>query len=134
MQAETADGPEKFQIAVNKVKVALQPLATTVFDGVAKALDWLTPKLETFLSWVSENPELVIGLATALGILSAAIFVAAAAQWAMNSALLASPITWIIIGVGAIIAAIALLAINWDSVWPVLVSAWDAIVAAWQVA
>lgn len=134
VQAETADGPEKFQIAVNKVKVALQPLATTVFDGVAKALDWLTPKLETFMSWVSENPQLVAGLAAALGVLSAAIFVAAAAQWAMNSALLASPITWIIIAIGAIIAAIVLLAVNWDMVWPVLVGAWDAIVAAWQVA
>ena len=134
VQAETADGPEKFQIAVNKVKVALQPLAATVFDGVAKALDWLTPKMEAFIAWAHENPELIKGIAIALGVLSAAIFVAAAAQWVMNSALLASPITWIIIGIGAIIAAIVLLIANWDSVWPVLVGAWDAIVAAWNVA
>lgn len=134
VQADTADGPEKFQIAVNKVKLALQPLAATVFDGVAKALDWITPKMEAFIAWAQENPELIKGIAIALGVLSAAIFVAAAAQWVMNSALLASPITWIIIGIGAIIAAIVLLIANWDSVWPVLVGAWDAIVAAWNVA
>lgn len=134
VQADTADGPEKFQIAVNKVKLALQPLAATVFDGVAKALDWLTPKMEAFIAWAHENPELIKGIAIALGVLSAAIFVAAAAQWVLNSALLASPITWIIIGIGAIIAAIVLLIANWDSVWPVLVGAWDAIVAAWNVA
>ncbi len=134
VQADTADGPEKFQIAVNKAKLALQPLAATVFDGVAKALDWLTPKMESFIAWAHENPELIKGIAIALGVLSAAIFVAAAAQWVMNSALLASPITWIIIGIGAIIAAIVLLIANWDSVWPVLVGAWDAIVAAWDAA
>lgn len=134
VQEDTADGPEKFQIAVNKAKLALQPLATTVFDGVAKALDWLTPKMEAFIAWAHENPELIKGIAIALGVLSAAIFVAAAAQWVMNSALLASPITWIIIGIGAIIAAIVLLIANWDSVWPVLVGAWDAIVAAWDAA
>ena len=134
VQEETADGPEKFQIAVNKVKLALQPLASTVFDGVAKALDWLTPKLEAFIAWAQENPGLIKGIAIALGILSAAIFVAAAAQWAMNSALLASPITWIIIAIGAIIAAIVLLVTNWDSVWPVLVGAWDKIVDAWNAA
>lgn len=134
VQEETADGPEKFQIAVNKVKLALQPLASTVFDGVANALDYLTPKMESFISWAQENPELIKGIAIALGVMSAAIFVAAAAQWAMNSALLASPITWIIVGIGLIIAAIVLLITNWDSVKETLLGAWDAIVNAWGAA
>lgn len=134
VQEETADGPEKFQIAVNKVKLALQPLAATVFDGVANALDYLTPKMESFISWAQENPELIKGIAIALGVMSAAIFVAAAAQWVMNSALLASPITWIIVGIGLIIAAIVLLITNWDSVKDTLLGAWDAIVNAWGVA
>lgn len=134
VQEETADGPEKFQIAVNKVKLALQPLASTVFDGVATALDYLTPKMESFISWAQENPELIKGIAIALGVMSAAIFVAAAAQWVMNSALLASPITWIIVGIGLIIAAIVLLITNWDSVKETLLGAWDAIVNAWGAA
>ena len=133
-QEDTLDGPEKFQIAVNKAKLALEPIATTVFDKVAEALDWLTPKLDSFIAWAKENPALIQGVAIAVGVLAAALLVAAAAQWVMNSALLASPITWIIIGIGAIIAAIVLLVANWDSVWPVLVGAWDAIVDAWNTA
>nr|DAU92763.1 MAG TPA: tail tape measure [Caudoviricetes sp.] len=133
-QEDTLDGPEKFQIAVNKAKLALEPLATTVFDKVAEALTWLTPKLDSFVAWAKENPALMQGIAIAVGVLAAALLVAAAAQWAMNSALLASPITWIIVGIGLIIAAIVLLVANWDSVWPVLVGAWDSIVAAWNTA
>ena len=133
-QEDTLDGPEKFQIAVNKVKLALEPIATTVFDKVAEALTWLTPKLESFAAWAKENPALIQGVAIAVGVLAAALLVAAAAQWVMNSALLASPITWIIVGIAAIVAAIVLLIVKWDEVWPVLVSAWDAIVAAWNVA
>ena len=133
-QEDTLDGPEKFQIAVNKAKLALEPIATTVFDKVAEALTWLTPKLDSFVAWAKENPALMQGIAIAVGVLAAALLVAAAAQWAMNSALLASPITWIIVGIGLIIAAIVLLVANWDSVWPVLVGAWDYIVDAWNTA
>ena len=133
-QEDTLDGPEKFQIAVNKVKLALEPIATTVFDKVAEALTWATPKLESFVSWAKENPALIQGVAIALGVLAAGLLVAAAAQWVMNSALLASPITWIIVGIAAIVAAVVLLIAKWDEVWPVLVGAWDAIVAAWNVA
>ena len=133
-QEDTLDGPEKFQIAVNKVKLALEPIATTVFDKVAEALTWATPKLETFVSWAKENPTLIQGVAIALGVLAAGLLVAAAAQWVMNSALLASPITWIILGITAIVAAIVLLIVKWDEVWPVLVGAWDTIVAAWNAA
>jgi len=133
-QEDTLDGPEKFQIAVNKVKLALEPLATTVFDKVAEALTWLTPKLDSFVAWAKENPALIQGIAIAVGVLAAALLVAAAAQWVMNSALLASPITWIILGIAAIVAAIVLLIVKWDEVWPVLVGAWDAVVGAWNAA
>ena len=133
-QEDTLSGPEKFQIAVNKVKLALEPLATTVFDKVAEALTWLTPKLDSFVAWAKENPALIQGIAIAVGVLAAALLVAAAAQWVMNSALLASPITWIILGIAAIVAAIVLLIVKWDEVWPVLVGAWDAIVGAWNAA
>ena len=133
-QEDTLDGPGKFQIAVNKVKLALEPLATTVFDKVAEALTWATPKMEAFVAWAKENPALIQGIAIAVGVLAAALLVAAAAQWVMNSALLASPITWIILGIAAIIAAIVLLIVKWDEVWPVLVGAWDAVVGAWNAA
>jgi hypothetical protein len=48
------------------------------------------------------------------GISSAATKAAAAAQWLMNTALLASPITWIVIGIVALIAVIVLIAKKTD--------------------
>lgn len=51
--------------------------------------------------------------------------IATAAQWLFNAAMLANPITWVIIGVVALIAAIVLLVKNWDTVVEALGKAWD---------
>lgn len=48
------------------------------------------------------------------GVTSAATKTAAAAQWLMNTALLASPITWIVVGIVALIAVIVLIATKTD--------------------
>jgi hypothetical protein len=48
------------------------------------------------------------------GVTATATKVAAAAQWLMNTALLASPITWIVIGIVALIAVIVLIAKKTD--------------------
>jgi hypothetical protein len=48
------------------------------------------------------------------GVTSAATKAAAAAQWLMNTALLASPITWIVVGIVALIAVIVLIAKKTD--------------------
>lgn len=48
------------------------------------------------------------------GITSAATKAAAAAQWVMNAAMLASPITWIVVGIVALIAVIVLIATKTD--------------------
>ena len=48
------------------------------------------------------------------GVTSAATKAAAAAQWIMNTALLASPITWIVVGIVALIAVIVLIAKKTD--------------------
>lgn len=49
-----------------------------------------------------------------------------ASVWAFTVALLANPLTWIVIGIVALIAAIILLWNNWDSVVGWLKSTWDA--------
>lgn len=51
-------------------------------------------------------------------------------QWLLNSALLANPITWIILLIIALIAIIVLIILNWDKVAAATAAAWDWIVAA----
>jgi hypothetical protein len=88
--------------------------------------------LSDLATWVSENTELVTFLVVGLGILAAGIlsialamkayaaaqFIQTAAQWASNAAWLASPTTYIILGVivaiGLLIAIIVLVVQNWD--------------------
>jgi phage-related minor tail protein len=100
-------------------------------DQLAKAV----PYLESMAKWMSENTDVVIPLAYALGALATALTIAAIAQWVMNSALLASPITWIIVGILLIVAGIVLLATKtqffqtiWAGVWGFMkgVGAWFA--------
>ena len=47
---------------------------------------------------------------------AAATGIASAATWAFNAALLANPLTWIVLGIVALIAALVLLVKNWDTV------------------
>jgi phage-related protein len=56
---------------------------------------------------------------------AAATGIATAAQWAFNSAVLANPITWIIVGIVALIAAIVLLIANWDTVVKFITDTWS---------
>jgi hypothetical protein len=48
-----------------------------------------------------------------------------AAQWAFNASLWASPITWVVVGIVALIAIIVLLVKNWDKVKAAAGKAWD---------
>jgi hypothetical protein len=66
--------------------------------------------------------------------LIAAIIVLTTVQLAFNAAMLASPITWIILGIVALIAIIVLLATNWDKVKAAGANAWAWIKNAWNTA
>ncbi|MGE6825834.1 hypothetical protein ACQKGR_27540, partial [Pseudomonas soli] len=61
---------------------------------------------------------IILGLVVALGIMAAVI-------WLVNLAMLANPITWIILGIVALIAIIVLLIAKWDWVKAQLEILWD---------
>jgi len=56
---------------------------------------------------------------------TAALVPAIAGAWAFTVALLANPITWIVLGIVALIAGIVLLVMNWDKVSAALGVAWE---------
>ena len=107
----------QFQMSLIDKLNALLPIASQVFGFLQKNASWITP------------------LATGLGILGAAIGIVTAAQWAWNAALAVSPVTWIIIGIVALVAIIVLVATKtrffqtiWNAVWGFMkgVGAWFA--------
>jgi hypothetical protein len=86
-------------------------------------------------SWNSLSMPMKIVL-IAIGLLIAAVVIYAAVQWAMNAALFACPITWIILGIMALIAIVVLLVLNWSSVVAFFQNLWNDIVnifkSAWD--
>lgn len=126
--ADTQDFAEKWQLVKNRASVALEPLGSMVFSALGDALERVMPYLESFAGWLEDNPAALQIMAAVLGVLTVAFVGLTVATWAMNTALLANPITWIVLAVVALIAIIVLLIANWDSVVAWLKDVWDAVV------
>jgi len=104
---ETMDFAEKWQVVQNKAMVALEPIANALFTGLSEGLTQVMPFLEGLGSWMSENTEVIGIIAAVIGVTLVAAFVAwAASIWAANAALLANPITWIVLLLAGLVAGI----------------------------
>ncbi|MGM7422787.1 phage tail tape measure protein [Cellulosimicrobium sp. CpK407] len=109
--------------------------ATTGWESLKRSFmgvltDGIQPLLgpaETLLGWVQENPAALQVFGVALGALALAWGVYTTAQWAANSAMLASPLTWVVAAVVAVGAAIWALVENWDSVVAWFKDIWEPI-------
>lgn len=129
--AATAAGDALEQSAGAKLESFKRKLQSGLTDQLAKAI----PYIEKTFGWLQKNSGWVTPLATGLGILAAAIGLVVAVQWAWNAALALSPVTWIVIGILALIAVIVLVATKtkffqtiWSAVWGFMkgVGAWFA--------
>lgn len=78
----------------------------------------------------------VLGLGIKMGALTASIWASVTALAAQTAALLANPMTWVAIGIGAVVAGLVLLITNWDKVKNAVVTfvqvAKDKISELWQ--
>lgn len=112
---------------------AMQGIGTAVlpmFESITNFLnDNVLPAVEGFVGFLKDNPMVAQILAIGLGILTVAVIALTVATWAMNTALLANPITWIVLAVIALIAAIVLLVMNWDAVVKWLTDVWNGFVS-----
>ena len=138
-QMEAKDAAADYALAEANMAAAIEPvttafteLKTTLLNQLAPAIEAVSGVATSALEWLNEHPVLVQAVGAALTVLSVGLGIAAvawgiytAAQWAANAAILANPMTWIII---AIIAAIAALV----AIIVVVVNYWDEIMAAGQ--
>lgn len=83
-------GQEKISQAINNISEGF----TKVADVVINIIDFLSAN-----QWILEFVGTFVGVLTAISV----------AMWAVNAAMMASPITWIVLGISAIIAGIVLL-------------------------
>jgi hypothetical protein len=91
---------------------AMSDLGTGLLPIITK----VTAIFSDLARWVSANSDTVTILIGVLGGLAVAVIVLNVVLGIMNAILAANPITWIVVGIIALIAAIVLLVLNWDKV------------------
>lgn len=103
--ADTNDFAEKLTTLKNRVFLAIEPIATRVFNAIGDAVERLAPKIEQLTHFMQENGETMKIVA---GIIGGIVLVVLAAYTAQMIAAAAATVaaTWPIL---AIVAAIALL-------------------------
>jgi len=126
---ETSDFAEKWQIVQNNAQLALEPLGSAVFSALADILSAMAPTLQDIGNWLKENTWAFGALGAVIASLLIPAFVSwVAGIWASTAALLASPITWIVVGIAALAAGLVLLIVNWQAVSDFIGGVWNSTV------
>ncbi|MGP3790296.1 phage tail tape measure protein [Pseudomonas sp. B392_1p] len=91
--------------------------ALTLIIGLAKAawLPFLFLQKIGLAGFVAQEIA-ILAVALKMGFLATWSKVAAASMWLFNAALWANPVTWVVIGIIALVAAIALAIVYWDEI------------------
>lgn len=116
-----------YEAMIAGAKIAGEFVVSLIKSGWAAvvAAAKLTGSLVIALGRVALQATITAG--TLAGKLVVSLFQAARAGWAFNIALLANPMTWVVIGIIALIAAIVLLVKNWDTVKAKVLEVWESI-------
>lgn len=127
--ANTSDGLANSQRIANaefknsqaELGAVFLPLVQSVYGALADLLIPAMQGLTDAFKWMGENLNIVLpifaGIAgVILTALAPSIWAAVVATWAFTTALLANPLTWIALAVGALIAGLVLLIMNWEAV------------------
>jgi TP901 family phage tail tape measure protein len=102
---DTQDFAEKLTMLKNRVFLAIEPIATKVFNAIGEAMDKLGPKIEQLVAWMTENGDTMKIVA---GIIGGIMLVVLAAYTVSMIAAAAATIaaTWPILAIIAVIVAL----------------------------
>lgn len=116
--------------SMNKLNNSWENMAGTAVEALMPAITAIVGGLSGLFSWLQDNQAVIPVIATIIGVvLVAAFFAWAASIWATTVALLANPITWIILAIVALVAAVVLLVMNWDQVVAFVTEIWSGFVS-----
>lgn len=117
----------------------IQQLAEEYAPILEEVLTAIGTAIGTIITWIVDNWELISTIATIIGAIAAAVLVVNAAITAYNvvmgicnAVMYASPITWIIAAIVALIAIIILCIVYWDEIAAACGKAWDWIKGVWD--
>ena len=117
---DTQDFGEKLTLLKNRVFLAIEPIATQVFNKIGEVMDQLGPKVDQLSSFFSKHMDVVKQVAVVIGtlaVIAIAAYTYAMIQAAIATILALSPIYLIIAAVVAMVAAVLIVWNNWDTIW-----------------
>ena len=144
--AQTGDAQGDFErtsdSAANQQKTLtanIEDTQASIGTALLPVMQELLPYLQKMATFVEQNAGWLVPLAGAIIAIVAAVKLWSIAQLILNASLWASPITWIILAVVALIAVIVLIVTHFDvvkaaaaAVWSAMQTAWDAILGVIQ--
>jgi len=123
--AATATGSSKMAQGWKQVEESLGKALLPTFGKLVNFIDKnVLPAVKGFGDWAQKNPAIIQILVAAVAALTIGLVIATAVVWALNAAMFANPVTWIILAIVALIAIIVLLVMNWDSVVKFITKIW----------
>lgn len=144
-QIAAKDATAENILVQNELADTIEPLTTTWQGMKNEMLQGILPAVGKFtewgigaLNWMKEHPvamrvivAVLTGFAVAVGALAIAWGVYQVAQWAANASMLGCPLTWIVLAIAAVVAAIILLISYWDEVVAAVKRCVNWVVQAW---
>jgi TP901 family phage tail tape measure protein len=132
-----ADVQKTFNQRMAEAKGSIEAVAISIGQVLLPYATKMVGWLSTGVGWLTRHRSAVLVLASAIGgVLVIGLAAAAAAAWAFAGAILANPVTWIVVGVMALIAALVELVMHWKAVWTWIKTDIPGVVkvftAAWQ--
>jgi len=98
---------EQYDIAQNRIKAVMIKLGQEALPYITMALEKVAPLFQ----WMYQNADTLIPVFFSL---TATLGVLTAATWLWNAALAANPVTWIILGISALVALIVAAVIKFE--------------------
>jgi TP901 family phage tail tape measure protein len=143
-----ADVQKNFNQKMAEAKASAEALGIQIGQFLMPVFQKIMGVVAEGASWLAKHRNVAKALAITIGVvLVLAIAALTAALYEMAAAAAVNPVTWIVLGVMALIAAIVLLAMHWKTVWgfikqvahdvaKAVTGAWDSVrdgtVSAWN--
>ncbi|WKW85412.1 tape measure protein [Microbacterium phage Milani] len=123
---EAAKSVETFEGSAGNLAAVIQSKLVTAIDAVKPVLVGMTNAAADFFDNIGAWTPLIAGLgAVIFAAMLPAIISATVATWAFTVALLANPITWVVLAIGALVAGIVWLIQNWDTAVSFITTIWS---------
>ena len=121
---------------LSKISPYLQEFSDKYLPTIKDVLAKVGEYIGVVIGWIVDNWEIIKTVATVVGAIAAAILLVNGALTAYNvvmgianAIMAASPITWIVVGITALIAAIILCIVYWDEI---KAAVFNAVSAIWE--